>query len=243
LGYVALVIVIAMITFSSARAQETELEMRLVRTFGFQAGLQVQGSFSARLSGPENLERVTLFLDGKPIGVDEAVPFRIDFNTGDFSAGDHRLWAVGETASGQLMRSSEQRLIFLTADQGLGSVSKYLLPIFILIGAGVLFSYLMMALEGRHNRFRLGEYGPAGGAVCRRCGMPFSRHLLAPNLLVGKLERCPHCGHWAVVPRASSAALQQAEARYGEDIEAGSYRPSGADDDLQQRLEDSRFED
>ncbi|MEK6221558.1 MAG: hypothetical protein N2D54_04870 [Chloroflexota bacterium] len=36
--------------------------------------------------------------------------------------------------------------------------------------------------------FHLGIYSAAGGAVCPRCQLPYSRHLLSPNLLVGKLE-------------------------------------------------------
>lgn len=244
LGFVMLVIGIAMIPSSVGLAQESEqLELRLLRTFGFQAGLQVQGSFSARVSGPEDLKRVTLYLDGEPIGVDEAAPFRIDFNTGEFSNGEHRLWAQGETNSGKTLSSPERRLIFVSAEQGLGSVSNYLLPIFVLIGGGILLSYVLMAVSGRRERFHLGEYGAAGGAVCRRCGMPFSRHFLAPNLVLGKLERCPHCGHWAIVPRASNAALKQAEERFAADSEGGAFQPPGSDDDLLERIEQSRFDD
>jgi hypothetical protein len=244
LGLVLFVSAAALIPFSAGWAQETDqLEMRLLRTFGFQAGLQVQGSFSARVSGPGDLERVTLYLDGEPIGVDAATPFRIDFNTGDFSAGEHRLWAEGTTASGRTLVGPERRLIFLTAEQGLETVSNYLLPIFVLIGVGMLLSYVLAARRGRRGHFRPGEYGAAGGAVCRRCGMPFSRHFLAPNLLLGKLERCPHCGQWAIVARASAAALKQAEERFAADSEGGAFQPSTPEDDLLERIKDSRFED
>lgn len=58
-----------------------------------------------------------------------------------------------------------------------------------------------------------GDYGLAGGAICPGCGKPFARHPLAPNLLAGKLSRCPHCGKWSVVARATPAALAEAEAR------------------------------
>jgi hypothetical protein len=243
LGGVLFVTLIVLITHSIGLAQETEFELQLLRTFGFQAGLQVQGSFSARITGPEDLERVTLYLDGGIIGVDETEPFRIDFNTGDYPAGEHRLWAEGETLSGEVLRSPYRRLIFLTTDESFGTVSNYLLPIFALIGFGIVFSYVMMARGGKKEHFRLGEYGAVGGAVCRRCGLPFSRHVLAPNLLLGKLERCPHCGRWVIAARASTAALEQAECHYAADVEKGSYRPVGAEDDLFQRIEDSRFED
>jgi hypothetical protein len=243
-GLLLLEIVSILLTFSTVQAQSSkQLEIRLVRTFGFQAGLQIQGSFSARISGPEDLARVGLYLDGELIGEDDEAPFRIDFNTADFTPGEHVLWAEGTTQSGDTLSSVERRLIFLTADETLGSVSRYLLPIFMIIGAGILISYLVFLFSGRNNRFRLGEYGAAGGAVCRRCGLPFARHILAPNLLVGKLERCPHCGHWAISRRASAAKLKQAEERYETDRQVGSYQPPVGEEEWKRRIEDSRFED
>ena len=39
-----------------------------------------------------------------------------------------------------------------------------------------------------------GQDGVAGGAICPRCELPYSRKTFSPNLLIGRLERCPHCG-------------------------------------------------
>lgn len=229
---------------SIGRAQDRgDLDLRLLRTFGFQAGFQIQGAFSARVSGPEDLLRVTLFLDGEVIGRDEEPPFRIDFNTRDYPAGEHRLWAEGFSESGEVLRSGSRRLIFLTAEEGLGAVSSYLLPVFGLIAIGILLSYLLMMRDSRDDRFKLGEYGPAGGAICRRCALPFTRHFFAPNLLVGKLERCPHCGRWAIVPRATASQLEAAEQRYATDREQGAYEPAAGKEAWRRRIEDTRFED
>jgi hypothetical protein len=97
-------------------------------------------------------------------------------------------------------------------------------------------------LLGRRTPFRLGEYGLAGGAVCRRCGLPFSRHSLAPNLLLGKLERCPHCGKWSIVRQASRAELEIAEARFSADAQKGALRADDEDERLRREIEDSRYE-
>ena len=48
------------------------------------------------------------------------------------------------------------------------------------------------------------DYGSAGGAVCRKCGLPFARNALDLNMLIGTLVRCPHCGKWAKVTTAAS---------------------------------------
>ena len=84
-------------------------------------------------------------------------------------------------------------------------------------------------------------YGPAGGAICPKCGRPFARNLLSPNLLAGKLSRCPHCGKWSVVSRATPAALAAVEAA------SSASTPSPAADlspeeKLRRQIDESRYE-
>jgi hypothetical protein len=66
--------------------------------------------------------------------------------------------------------------------------------------------------------------------------------MLSPNLLVGKLERCPHCGKWALLPRASAEALRLAEERYAAEDE-GTIQPLSEEEKLRRMIEDSRFEE
>lgn len=106
-------------------------------------------------------------------------------------------------------------------------------------GAG---TSLPPSAEGQPRR-----YGVAGGAVCRRCGLPFARSLMDPNLLVGKLTRCPHCGKWAVLPAASPAELSLAETRERQERD-GAATPAApgpaasAEEQLRRRIEDSKYE-
>lgn len=228
---------------AAVHAQDlTELELRLARTFGYQSGLQVQGSFNARVSGPDSLVEVTLYVDGEVAAIDRERPFSMPFTTSEFAPGEHTIWVEGMTETGDILRSAERRLIFLSPDEAIGSVTGILVPIFLVIGIGSLIFLLVNLRSPGHEDFRLGEYGAAGGAICRRCGLPFSRHFLSPNLVVGKLERCPHCGHWAIVPRAATSALAEAEARYESDQDEGSYKPPAKDEEWKRRLEDSRYD-
>ena len=85
-----------------------------------------------------------------------------------------------------------------------------LVPVLGLTAAGVLLHFWV----NRKKKFQPGMYGPEGGAVCPRCELPFSRPVLEPNLLDGKLGRCPHCGKISIQPAAGWQLLEEAENRY-----------------------------
>jgi len=85
------------------------------------------------------------------------------------------------------------------------------------------------------------DYGPAGAAICPRCGRPFARHILSPNLIAGKLSRCLHCGKWSIVPRATPAALAAAEAAQRAAAEPATA-PLSEEERLRRRIEASRYE-
>ena len=86
-----------------------------------------------------------------------------------------------------------------------------------------------------------GTYGLAGAAVCRKCGRAFARPFWAPNMLVGKLLRCPHCGAWAILPAALPAEIEVAEA-VGREPEAEPAPALSAEDQLRRRIEESQYE-
>jgi hypothetical protein len=65
---------------------------------------------------------------------------------------------------------------------------------------------------------------------------------LSPNLIVGKLVRCPHCGKWGILPRASSAELEAAEARLAQENQ-GTLEAPHEEQRLRRMLDESRFED
>lgn len=92
------------------------------------------------------------------------------------------------------------------------------------------------------SRFVPGEDGPAGRTVCQGCGLPFSGPVLAPNLLVGKMVRCPSCATWGVRSKASRQELEQAEKRFRKRSAAYGQLETPARD-LERKLEGSRDRD
>jgi Zn ribbon nucleic-acid-binding protein len=85
------------------------------------------------------------------------------------------------------------------------------------------------------------SHGIYGGAICPRCGRPFSRHWWAPNLVAGKFDRCPHCGKWHFSTRATPQMLARAEESDRED-EVVMPEPDDGDA-LKRQLEESRYDD
>ncbi len=226
----------------SALAQSEELDLRLTRDFGYGAGGQIQGKFSLRVGGPDDIDRVDFIVDGEVVYTATEPPFRYQFNTDEYPPGVHTMTAVGYKADGTPVYGPEFVRQFLSADEAKSSTMKIVVPLLIIVGIATLVGALAPVLMMRGKEFKPGKYGAAGGAVCPRCTFPYSRHVLAPNLLVGKVQRCPHCGKWAIVARASQSNLAAAEDRWAREGTSSVEAPS-EEEKMRQLLDDSRYED
>lgn len=227
-----------------ASAQTAELTLRLHRDFGFGAGNQMQGAFTATATGPQDLAQVDFLVDGRVVHTATQSPYSYSFNTGEYPLGAHTLLASGVTTAGARLNSAPIQVEFVTPEVGWQTAGRIALP---LVGALVVVALLgtlaPMLIGRKSGTFQPGVYGVEGGAVCPRCGLPFSRHFLSLNLPTGKLERCPHCGRWVFARRASPEALRRAEARLQTDSSRGQLAETTETDRLQQSIDDSRFED
>lgn len=229
-----------------AMAQETngDLEISIRRDWGFGMGGTIQGRFTLRVSGPDDLVEVRYLLDGQLMSAVNEAPFNLQFHTDDYSPGVHEIYAVGLREGGGELQSQTLTLQFLSADEAGGSVTRFIVPLVIVIAVVAVLSAVLPSLLGRgKDKFVLGQYGAAGGSVCPACKLPYSRQVMSPNLVVGKLSRCPHCGKWTIARRATTAELEAAESRYRQDQQQGQAIPSSPDDDLRRQLEESRFDE
>jgi hypothetical protein len=238
--FTALFLLIALLFAAPAFAQDEEpaLEMSLSRDNGFGLGNQMQGHFSYRVRGPDNLVRVEYLMDGEVIGESTAEPFRFPFITDDFELGPHDMSAVGYTADGRVLHSNVFRGQFVDPQVTGTFTTGIIILVVIVIAARFLF-------------FRQGSgkakkgYGVFGGAICASCGRPFSRHWWGPNLLTTRLDRCPHCGKWQGTRAATADQLAQAEA-LAASLDGVPPSPASEPDSqekLRRQLDDSRYEE
>jgi hypothetical protein len=217
------------------------LSLGLIRNFGYGGLGKIQGNFTLRVvDPPDDLTEVSFYLNGELMEVVTEAPFQTKFRTSDYPDGENIMSAEGVRKDGAVLYSNTVTKVFLSSDQAWSETQNIIVPLLIGVGLLTLIGIGAPALLGRKKEFVPGSYGPAGGAVCPRCALPFARSFLAPNLMVGKLVRCPHCGKFSILARASSSRLQEAERRYAGEGEEQSIAESA--DDIKKMIDDSRFE-
>lgn len=226
-------------------AQEADdgLELSIRKNFGYKAGSRIQGSFSLEAYGPDDVKHVLFFIDEEVMGEVGGAPFKIAFSTSSYPLGDHCISAIAELADGEKITSQLVCYTFIDADAVKSEMTGFVVPLVIGLAALTLGGTLITSLlTGRKGGFKLGAYSAAGGSVCPRCALPYSRHFISPNLIAGKLERCPHCGKWAIVRRATAIELGQAEEHY-RGLRGDVQQPVEDEvERLRKQIEDTRYE-
>jgi hypothetical protein len=225
-------------------AQESgeNLHLGLTRNFGYGGFGKIQGTFTIKIVNPPvQLEKVEFYLDEELIFTASEESYKYQIHTSDYPDGEHSMYALGYLADGSILESNHINTDFLSSEQAWGETQGLLGPILIGTAVLTLLGIGVPLLFNKQKNFVLGKYGPAGGAVCPRCNLPFSRHFLSPNLLIGKLVRCPHCGKISIQPSASHQRLKEAEGRYAN--QDPTVLPPSSSDDLSKLIEESRFDD
>lgn len=223
------------------------LSLSLSRDFGAGLGSSIQGTFSFRASGPDNLVRVIFYIDDQVVGEASEAPFRFQFKTDNYPLGVHTLHAVGITEDGRELTSNSISRNFISGSSANRTVFWMIVPIILLSLGGLLFSS-WIANRGQKNHSNptvAAINGPFGGTICPKCSKPFARHIWGLNLVVGKYDRCPHCGKWSLVRalhpdvlKTAVLAMQEAEAAQNPS------QPGDPDDPnrWQKRLDDSKYD-
>ena len=234
-----------------ARAQEeNDLELRLSRNFGYSSGAgRIQGNFTAKINGPEDLARVIFLIDGEEMGEAIQPPFELKFHTGSYPLGVHTIAALGYTSDGSKLTSNDWVVEFVAAEEGWQTAGKIALPLVGIIAIAMLASFLLPTFFGRSKKSSLPlgaprSYGVLGGTICPKCQRPFGMHIWGLNLVIGKLDRCPHCGQWSLVRHMPAEMLRTAEAaELSRSKQAESASPKLEAESLNKDLEDSRYLD
>jgi len=229
---------------ASVKAQESQpdLNLYLIRNFGYGGIGEIQGNFTLKIRDPQaELDKIEFYLDEELIATVLQEPYEYKFHTSSYPEGKHIFYAVGTLDDGTLLKSNRITKVFLSSGQAWSETEGLIVPVLLFAAGLTVLGLVIPVLLSRKKDFVLGKYGPAGGAVCPRCDLPFSRFFLSPNLLVGKLVRCPHCGKISIRARASQGQLQEAEKKYKN--EEPSKVKEMDEQGYQKLLDESRYED
>lgn len=242
LFFLMLLMILGGLLYQPVSAQESEFTLYLRRDFGYGAGSSVRGRFTISLVGDESrVEAVTFLIDGESMAAVDGPPFRYQFHTDDFGFGVHRLTAEVRLADGSLQVTPGLQYNFISPKEERQQVTTIFVGIggAILVATAVVALVQMVMMQGKNGRPR--RYGLLGATICPKCGRPYPRHLWGMNLLVGRLDRCSHCGQWALTSRATPAALQMAEEMENQGANDGVELPDLSAD--RKSLEDTKFFD
>ncbi len=240
-----LALLLSLLAVTAASAQTGELTLKMTRDWGY-GGFNgdIQGLFSMKVTGPADLAKVVFYIDETVIGEVAQSPFNLQFNTDNYPLGQHELYAVGYSASGQEYRSNVIQATFVPASVGSKTALSFIIPIVVIVFGGLLLAMVVPLITGRKTvNLPAGsprQY-PLGGAICPKCGRPFAVHIYGLNLGVGKLDRCPYCSKWSMVRRASMDALRAAEEAELEGEKAQVPEMSEAEK-LKKELDDSKYQ-
>jgi len=205
------------LSFSAVMAQESPYSLRMVRDWGYGNGTDINGRMSLSVKGDEaQIQQVTFFIDGEVMASVAAAPFKFQFDTNSYVPGLHRLTAEVKTTTGETYTTNGLVSNFVEK----GAANQSMLKILLLVGGIAVVSigiqFFMQKNANKNTKYDENghvQYGIWGGAVCPRCGQPFSRSLFGINLEGVRLERCPHCGKLVAARRATPNMLQAAERR------------------------------
>ena len=246
LGFLIAIIVSLLAVFAT-QAQSNELSISFSRDFGYASGGgDIQGLFSIKVGGPDTLTKVVFYIDDAVIGEDTEAPFKLQFNTDNYSLGEHTVYAIGTTSDGSELKTQIVHANFVSASEGTQAAVRILVPILGLVVVAVLLAAFIPIITGRKTiplEPGTPRNYPMGGAICPKCQRPFAVHIYGVNLGLGKFDRCPYCGKWSVVRRTSLQDLRAAEeAELTHAQETGQVPGMSEEEKLKKQLDDSKYQ-
>lgn len=230
----------------SAQEEQSEFTIGLRRDFGYGGfANDIEGLFTIRASGPEDLVQVRFYIDDQLMAEVTEEPFSHQFRTEEYDLGSHTFHAEGLTASGEVLMSNEITATFVSPEASRNvTISIVAVVLGLVLGATLIAGGVsMFSRRGSKASGKVPvSYGAFGGAVCPKCNKPFPRHWWGLNIVVGKFDRCPHCGKWSIVQRALPEELRLAE-ELMEMQQQPERREKDTQEDIRRDLDESKYLD
>lgn len=237
---------VSLLAITAAFAQTEELTLRMSRDFGYGGfNNDIQGLFSMKVTGPADLARVVFYINSIAIGEVTQAPFNLQFNTDNYPLGQHELYAVGYSSSGQQYSSNVIYSNFVPASEGTKAALQIAVPLLVIVFGAILLSFIVPLVMGRGKTQNLPlgaerKYS-VGGGICPKCRRPFALPLFSMHLGFSKLARCPYCGKWGMVRVEAIGKLREAEKAELE-WDRAEVQKESEEEKLRKELDDSKYQ-
>lgn len=241
-----LFIVLMLLPFQN---QAEEYRLGVSKSFGYNNGERIRGSFKLTLIGDAaNVASVSFQVDGQEIARVSEAPYDASLQTDAYAAGPHQLSALVTTRDGRSLSTPARTFHFLSAGEEQSDMRTLLGPMLGLIVGVFLIGILSQTVLLRKRKpLELApgaprHYGFKGGTICPRCKRPFSLHWWGINLAVGVFDRCDFCGKTGVYRSKSRAELAAAEAaEVAAQPPAAPLAEKSPEDKLRDLLDESKY--
>ncbi len=240
-------LVIALLLAPTVVQAQTDLRLNIDKIIGYGMGNQIAGTFNIAVIGrEEQISAVNFLIDGESIGEVTQAPYKMTFDTKNYSKGEHQFSAEVTFKDGSTVTVGPSLYIIPTADEQRSGITNILVPVLAIIVAAVLFINVIPMLTNRRKTGSIApgaarNYGLAGGAICPKCKRPTPRHVWGLNMVAGKLDRCENCGKWSIMRAAPIDVLRAAEQTELEQEKSAPVAEKSEEEKLKELLDKSKY--
>lgn len=209
---------------SPVMAIEEAYSLVFRREFGVGMPGAVQGHMSMTVRGDlDAVDKVVYLIDDQEMATMTAPSLKFQFNTDDYPAGEHMLYALITTKGGETIKTASFSVSFIEAGKANAITRKVLIGIGAILLFTILLSVLITKRQVEESKTEgLNMVGLWGATVCPKCGRAFNRNVFGLNLISKRYEPCPHCGKWSMTRRATKEEIEEAnqklKAKIAEDL-------------------------
>ncbi len=163
------------------------MDLDIRRDSGTELSGKIKGTFSARVSGIDGVDRVDFYIDGELVETVREEPYRWEFKTTEYPDGNHTLRAVVHYSNGKT--DEESARLFFESDFG-DWWTWYIWGMGIFVAGMIIFSIWITNRERKK---------PQGKTKCPACGTVFQRQWNPMHKGDALRNKCPMCGKsfWA----------------------------------------------
>ncbi|MCJ7715352.1 MAG: hypothetical protein MUO54_02370, partial [Anaerolineales bacterium] len=151
---VLLLVVLLLPVSVYAQGSGINIELSLIRNFGYGGLGEIQGNFTLKIRDPlADLASVDFYLDDELIATIGQEPYEYKFHTSYFPEGKHVFSATGTLSNGKVVQSNRISKILLSSNQAWSQTQGIIVPILVFTAGATVLGLGVSMLTGQKKEF------------------------------------------------------------------------------------------